>query len=72
MLGTSADLMFSYGRFNTCFKEAADTSVKTDSLLLTGTKILSFILDQHKSCQAGRLLFAGSREKVTEDQQELP
>lgn len=65
MLGTSVDLMFSCGRFNTCSKEAAETSVRTDSLLLTGTKILSFILDQHKSINLAKLgnSFLLAREK---------
>lgn len=57
--------MHSCERFSTCSKEAADTSVRTDSLLLTGTKILPLILDQHKSCQAGKLLLLLAREKTS-------
>lgn len=34
-------------------------------LLLTGTKILPFILDQHKSCQAGELLLLWARGKIS-------
>lgn len=56
--------MHSYERFNTCSKEAADTSVRTDSLLLTVTKILPFIRDQHESCQTGNLLLL-AREKIS-------
>lgn len=57
--------MHSCKRFNIYFKEAADTSVKIDSLLLTGTKILPFNLDQCKSCQVGKLLLPLAREKIS-------
>jgi len=65
VLSLSPASRHSCGRFNTCSKEAADTSVTIDSLFLTGTKILSFILDEHKTCQAGKLLLLLATEKIS-------
>lgn len=52
-------------RINTCSKEAGGTSIRTDSLLLTGTKTLPFIPDQHKSCQVRKLLLLLARCKIS-------
>lgn len=65
VLSPSPASMHSCERFNTCLKDAANTSGRTDLLLLTATKILPFILDQHKSCQAKKLLLLLAREKIS-------